>query len=66
MAPPSAIGWLKRGVVIQVICRRKGICRVAPPENEFIFYSEAPPTFDEAKVVKLFETEMDALKFCSH
>ena len=31
MAPPGAIGWLKRGVVIQVICRRrKGSCRVAP------------------------------------
>ena len=33
--------------------------------NEFIFYSEAPPTFGEAKVVKLFETEIATLKFCS-
>ena len=33
--------------------------------NEFIFSSEAPPTFGEAKVVLYFEIQADALKFCS-
>ena len=33
--------------------------------NEFIFSSEAPPTFGEAKVVPFFEIQANALKFCS-
>ena len=29
------------------------------------FYSEAPPIFGEAKVVKIFELDAATLKFCS-
>ena len=65
IAPPNSCTILQCLAELFLLRCKGGASREKNKINEFVFSSEAPPTFGEVKVVKLFETEMDALKFCS-